>query len=172
MSWSQVDFENQTLTINQQLQREKQKGGKYIIRSYTKNDKPRIIRPPAICFEYLKAERVKQAQAQLLACDLWNNPDNLVFTNDFGRYLIMTTFYKHFKNCAEQINRPDLRPHDLRHTAGTVAVASGSDVKSVQQFLGHASASFTLDVYAHASERMKEDNAKRMETYFNALINL
>ena len=39
-------------------------------------------------------------------------------------------------------------PHDLRHTAASLAVAAGANVKAVQRMLGHASAAMTLDVYA------------------------
>jgi hypothetical protein len=42
----------------------------------------------------------------------------------------------------------DVTPHDLRHTAASLAVASGDTVKSVQRMLGHASAAMTLDVYS------------------------
>src|SRR5687767_7102262 len=42
----------------------------------------------------------------------------------------------------------DVSPHDLRHTAASLAVAAGANVKVVQQMLGHASAAMTLDVYA------------------------
>ena len=41
-----------------------------------------------------------------------------------------------------------ITPHDLRHTAASLAVSSGANVKSVQKMLGHASAAMTLDVYA------------------------
>jgi hypothetical protein len=39
-------------------------------------------------------------------------------------------------------------PHDLRHTAASLAIRSGANVKAVQRLLGHASAAMTLDVYA------------------------
>jgi integrase len=42
----------------------------------------------------------------------------------------------------------DLSPHDLRHTAASLLVASGANVKAVQRMLGHASAAMTLDVYS------------------------
>lgn len=38
--------------------------------------------------------------------------------------------------------------HDLRHTAASLAISSGANVKAVQRMLGHASAAMTLDVYA------------------------
>ncbi len=43
---------------------------------------------------------------------------------------------------------PLITPHDLRHTAASLAVSAGAHVKSVQRMLGHASAAMTLDVYA------------------------
>jgi len=42
-----------------------------------------------------------------------------------------------------------LHPHELRHTAASLAIASGADVKVVQQMLGHKSATMTLDLYGH-----------------------
>jgi integrase len=42
----------------------------------------------------------------------------------------------------------DLTPHELRHTAASLAVAAGANVKAVQRMLGHASAAMTLDVYS------------------------
>ena len=41
-----------------------------------------------------------------------------------------------------------MTPHDLRHTAASLAVSAGANVKAVQRMLGHASAAITLDVYA------------------------
>jgi len=43
---------------------------------------------------------------------------------------------------------PRVTPHDLRHTAASLAVSSGANVKAVQRMLGHASAAMTLDVYS------------------------
>lgn len=43
---------------------------------------------------------------------------------------------------------PKISPHDLRHTAASLAISAGANVKAVQRMLGHASASMTLDTYA------------------------
>ncbi|WP_374221045.1 site-specific integrase [Salinibacterium sp. SWN139] len=43
---------------------------------------------------------------------------------------------------------PQLTRHDLRHTAASLAVSAGANVKAVQKMLGHASAAMTLDTYA------------------------
>jgi integrase len=43
---------------------------------------------------------------------------------------------------------PSISPHDLRHSAASLAISAGANVKAVQRMLGHAKASMTLDVYA------------------------
>jgi hypothetical protein len=45
-----------------------------------------------------------------------------------------------------------LHPHELTHTAASLAIAAGADVKVVQQMLGHASATMTMDTYGHLFE--------------------
>ena len=171
LSWDQIDFDKGIITVSQQLQKEKFKGGKYFIAQSTKSNKPRPVMPPPIAFDYLKAERKRQLANQLAVGESWYNPDNLVFTNTTGNHLAVSTFYKSFKKVAASIGRPDARPHDLRHTAATIAVASGSDIKSVQSFLGHATASFTLNVYTHTSEKMMADTASRVQWYYDNLKN-
>jgi site-specific recombinase XerD len=44
---------------------------------------------------------------------------------------------------------PGFHPHELRHTAASLAIASGPDVKVIKQMLGHKSATMTLDLYGH-----------------------
>ena len=169
LSWDQVDFNKGTITICQQLQKEKMKGGKYFIAPFTKSNRARTIMPPTIAFDYLKAERRRQAEHQLAAGNLWKNEPNLVFTNPLGGHLAIFTFYNSFKKVVASIGRQDARPHDLRHTAATVAIASGADIKSVQSLLGHATASFTLNVYTHTSEQMMVDTASRVQGYYDSL---
>ena len=53
-----------------------------------------------------------------------------------------------FDPASVQISQSGLTPHELRHTAASLAVRAGANVKAVQRMLGHASAAITLDVYA------------------------
>lgn len=53
-----------------------------------------------------------------------------------------------FDKAVIRANVPRVTPHDLRHTAASLAVSAGANVKAVQKMLGHASAAMTLDVYA------------------------
>ena len=119
--------------------------------------------------EVFTLPQVVNRMLDMLPPELWSNPHNLVFTDGTGKHMAVYTFYRHFKKIAAQIGRPDARPHDLRHTAATVAIASGADIKSVQDLMGHATASFTLNVYAHTSDQMKRDTAARMQSYYDGL---
>ena len=101
--------------------------------------------------------------------DVSKSKSNLVFTTELGNHYSFATYYKRFKVLASSIGRPDARPHDLRHTTATVAITSGADIKSVQSLLGHATASFTLNTYAHTSEKMQQDTAIRMQGYYDSI---
>lgn len=77
------------------------------------------------------------------------DPDDLVFTSPRGAALRSHNFRSRvFTPAAKEIGVPQLTPHDLRHTAASLAVQAGANVKAVQRMLGHASAAMTLDVYA------------------------
>ena len=56
-----------------------------------------------------------------------------------------------------------LRPHDLRHTAASLLVSAGANVKAVQRHLGHATATQTLDPYPHLFTEDLEAVAERLE---------
>jgi len=58
---------------------------------------------------------------------------------------------------------PRLTLHDLRHTAASLAVSAGANVKSVQRMLGHASAAMTLDVYADLFDDDLDDVANALD---------
>lgn len=57
------------------------------------------------------------------------------------------------------------RFHELRPSYAVAAIKSGDDIKTVQSNLGHATASFTLDIYGHVTEQMKKERADRMEQF-------
>lgn len=77
-------------------------------------------------------------------------PDELAFPAVQGGTLRVRVFRRAALDAAaEAIGVPDLHPHALRHTAASLAIASGADVKVVQQMLGHKSATMTLDLYGH-----------------------
>jgi len=60
---------------------------------------------------------------------------------------------------------PPIRFHDLRHGAATMLLAAGVDDKFVSEVLGHASVSFTKDVYAVVAEEMAADAVRRISAF-------
>ena len=73
-----------------------------------------------------------------------------VCCNGFGQFVDGQMFWRQFKEFREEIGFPDLKFHELRHTQASLLLANGVDVKTVQERLGHANSSVTLNTYAHA----------------------
>ena len=65
---------------------------------------------------------------------------------------------------------PVVRFHDLRHTFVTLALQNGVDVKTVSGMLGHYSAGFTLDTYAHVTTAVQKEAARVMERVLTAAL--
>lgn len=62
---------------------------------------------------------------------------------------------------------PDLSPHDLRHSCATLLLSQGADIKSVQEILGHASASTTLNFYVKSDLRQMQEATEKYAAAFN-----
>ena len=87
---------------------------------------------------------------ELVAEVAGKNRDELVFTGEKGGALRAQVFQRSVLTAAaDAIGLPGLHPHELRHTAASLAIASGATIKVVQQMLGHKSATMTLDLYGH-----------------------
>ncbi len=110
--------------------------------------------------------------AELRAHVACKGPDELVFTGvRSGSALRAPVFHNSaFAAAAIAIGKPGLNPHELRHTAASLAIASGADVKVVQQMLGHASAAMTLDQYGHLFGDRLDEVADRMASAREAAV--
>lgn len=168
LTWDGVDFEHHALYINKQLQKTDKVGGEYVLVP-TKNSRSRVVTVAASVMQILKEEKRLQEHRKEVADAAWSNPWNLVFTNEFGKHLCHFSVYHHFKDVVRGIGLGDTRFHDLRHSYAVVAIESGDDIKTVQSNLGHATASFTLDVYGHVSQKMRQQSADRMERFIQAV---
>lgn len=95
--------------------------------------------------------------------------DELLFTGTDGSYLHRTSPNqpgRWFYNACEAAGVPHMVIHDLRHTAASLMVRSGANVKAVQRQLGHSSAAMTLDVYAD----LFDDDLDSVRESMNAIL--
>ena len=165
LSWDYVNFETGIITVRQQLQC---KDGEYFLET-PKNGKGRTILPAPMVMDALRKEKEKQQAAKDYAGACFQNPWNLVFTDALGKHLVRRTVVKHFKKVAKRAGVEESRFHDLRHTFAVTSLYAGDDIKSVQANLGHATAQFTLDVYGHVTQKMRQESADRMQKLYDQL---
>ena len=171
LTWDNINFDKNGITVCKQLQKRSLKDGGATF-APLKNDKTRVLTAPPFVMEILKAQKAAQIEARFAAGELWQGwqtskqrESALVFSNPLGLPLTHTTMRNHFKKIVTAIGAPECRVHDLRHTYAVLSLQNGDDIKTVQGNLGHATAAFTLDVYGHVSERMKDESAARMQQY-------
>ena len=167
LTWDCVDFEHGMLLISKQHNRVK--GDTEFRFASLKNDKARVLTAADEVMEVLKLQKERQTAWAATLGDGWSNPDHLVFTTEFGRYINNKILYQNFKRIMGELGKPDLRFHDLRHTYAVNSLRAGDDIKTVQENLGHATASFTLATYAHATPGMKRESAKRMTKFIRSV---
>lgn len=163
LQWSQVDLSKGTITIKQQLQKVRGSNGEYALVP-TKNSKSRTITIAPYVVAVLRGVKRRQLENKLLHGACWEDT-GFVFTDELGRHLKHQTVYLDFKEVVKSIGCPDIRFHDLRHSYAVVSIKSGDPIKTVQENLGHATAAFTLDVYGHVTDQMKQESADRMERF-------
>lgn len=94
------------------------------------------------------------------------NETALVFHDHNGEYLQRAETSPHrtswLKRAMIKANLPVYRPHDLRHTAASIAISSGANIYAVQRMLGHENASTTLNIYADLFEEDANNAAIRI----------
>ncbi|MBQ3542142.1 MAG: site-specific integrase [Oscillospiraceae bacterium] len=165
--WDCVDLTKGTITVDKQLQLIRGSGGQYQMVP-TKNSKCRSITLAASVVKVLRDVKRKQLENRLRYGPLWED-SGFVFTDELGHHLSASSVYKSFKKVMEQIGSPETRFHDLRHSYAVASIRSGNDIKTVQENLGHATAAFTLDVYGHVTEKMKQESAAQLDQFIKAV---
>ncbi len=101
---------------------------------------------------------------ELAALCVGKAADDLLFTAPGGGVLWLRNFRRRvFDPAAQSAGLAGLTVHELRHTAASLAVSAGANVKSVQRMLGHASAAMTLDVYSGLFDDDLDAVADRMD---------
>ena len=86
--------------------------------------------------------------------------DQYVFPSPNGGPISPDSVNNMLKRVLERAGIPTVRFHDLRHTFATIALQNGVDIKTVSGMLGHFSAGFTLDTYAHVTTTAQKEAAQ------------
>ena len=165
LTWDCINFHTGIISVEKQMQLHQDKGSKGYELVSPKNGRSRTIVAAQTVLARLQQQRRWQMQQKLLLGSDWQNPEGLVFTNEFGTYLTKPTVYREYKRIVAAIGCPNARFHDLRHSYAVAAIRARDDIKTVQGNLGHATAAFTLDVYGHVTDQMKRESADKMEDF-------
>ena len=101
-----------------------------------------------------------------MAAPSWAAPD-LAFPNTRGKVRRRDSVMRSLRRFLEEAGLPaEVRFHELRHTAATLAIRQGMPIHVVSKMLGHSDPAMTLRRYAHVLEDMREDAARAMDDLF------
>lgn len=163
LHWRDVDLERGVLVVRWSLQRI---GGKKTLMAEPKTKASRrTIGLSQTARIALRTHQRLQGMESQRAGALWREHD-LVFCNEAGEELRLAALYHQFQNYIKALGFPRMRFHDLRHTAATLLLARGINVKVVSEMLGHSSVAITLQIYAHVTPHMQQAAADVMDAVF------
>jgi integrase len=160
LQWDDVDLEARTLAVRRTLS-ETKIGHLF---EAPKNGKGRNIKLTLGATNALKRHRKVQLEKRMQRAGLWED-HGLVFPNQIGKTMNAKNLTsRHFKPILKRAGLPhSVRLHDLRHTCATVLLKKGQHPKFVQELLGHANISITLDTYSHVLPGMGDGLADAMD---------
>ena len=165
LEWSDIDFENRTITINKSHQRINKYG---VMEKSPKTEKSnRVINVPQICLDYLLEYKRFQNGIKVKLKDLWHDTivlydENLksfikqnqkVFTQEYGLPLAPEYVSKWVNKFCKRTNM-HFTPHTLRHTFTSLLVQQKLPINLVSETLGHSNSTTTLAVYTHLKTRL------------------
>lgn len=182
LRWQDVNLDTGRLEISHTLQRIKrpdaEKGKLELIPPKTDRS-ARIIALPQVAISALHAHRARQEQERKEAGDRWQDT-GMVFTTRIGTmfdqrnmlrafYAIMATPDPTDPEPNDEKKRkllPQIRFHDLRHSAATLLLAQGVHPRYIMELLGHSTISLTMNTYGHVLEEMKKETARQTDALF------
>lgn len=160
LKWSDLDWEQGSLRVQRQLTRRKA-GGFELTAPKTKAGNRKISLGSGTL---MVLREHQQAQFKLMQEEIgkWQDQD-LIFTTTIGTPTDKYTLLKSFKKLCREAGLPEIRFHDLRHTAASLMLNNGIPVIVVSRRLGHARPSITLDVYGHLIPSKQQEAAEIMD---------
>lgn len=162
LRWDDVDTTRGALAVKQT--RVRGRNGEYEFgQPKTQKSKRSIAISPSLAGALQKLHIRQHAERLALGLGRAYNEWGLVFTDAVGKPLHPNTLAYQFGKLQKAAGVPVIRFHDLRHTSATLMLANGEHPKIVQERLGHANVSMTLDRYSHVTMDMQRGAADRLD---------
>ena len=155
LKWSDIDLEKGDLRVQRQIGRI---DGKIIEMPLKTKNAYRTLPLSADAISVLKMQKCKVGNSE------W------VFPSPTGGPMSPDSVLHMLHRVLKRAGLPKVRFHDLRHTFATLALQNGVDIKTVSGMLGHFSAGFTLDTYAHVTTSAKREAAKTMGSILSGAV--
>jgi integrase len=161
IKWEDVNFEAGVLQVQRTLSTAT--GGGFTFSAPKTAKSRRSIKLPNTALSSLRKHRKAQLEERMRLGELFVDHD-LVFASRVGTPISRQDLItRSFKPLLKQAGLPDIRFHDLRHTCATLLLGKGVHAKFVQELLGHATISITLDTYSHVLPGMGDAAAGAMD---------
>ena len=152
LKWSDIDFSNHLLTIHATVV---YVGTETTFVEGTKSEASERTLPISKSMEsYLRSVREKQEHMKEVYGNAYHD-DGYICTRDDGSVIKPALVTTRFKKIINKCDLPEIRLHDLRHSAATNLLALGFSIKDVSEFLGHADITTTLNIYGHVLQEHK-----------------
>ncbi len=146
LKWSAIDWHNSLLSVQRSLTRITGKG--LVLKENKTKKSRRAVELSPFALEALRRHAERQDALRREAGATWQQT-GLVFTNTRGGALDPSNLLDRHYQLLHAAGLPRIRFHDLRHSAASILLALGVNPKHVQELLGHAKISVTLDIYSH-----------------------
>lgn len=168
LKWQDINFTEGTLQVRRVLSRVPTKmveqiGQRYIEAEPKTPKSRRSIALAAVGLDALKLHRERQLKMREKAAEAWEDHD-YVFCTPTGKYLTPGhNALVQLKMLLEKAGLPDIRFHDLRHSAASMLLSMGTHPKVVQELLGHSQISMTMDIYSHVLPSMQREAMSKLD---------
>jgi integrase len=158
LKWEDLNLESGIVRIKRNLKRE---GGR-IVTADTKTLKSRrAVNVPAPVLEALQRNRNLQEVEKAHLGGAWVD-SGFIFTTSIGTPIDPRNLYREFSQICEKAGLGHWHPHELRHSAASLMLASGVKLQVVSEVLGHSSIRMTADVYGHILDPDRQHAASAM----------
>lgn len=164
LTWKDIDFTKNEIRINKAISRGK--NNKLYVKT-TKTGIARTIKMDSATMGILKKWKKQQREDYLLLGFNTLQRNQLVFSNEQNEFLQPTKTRKWLEHVLKKYQLPKITTHGFRHTHCSLLFEANVGIKEVQDRLGHTDAQTTLNIYAHVSDKAKDEAINKLENFMN-----